>query len=271
MELNTEEKGSIRQYLLGRLPQDDLLPIEEKLFNDGEFYEQLLIAEDELIDEYLFGDLAESERSNFETHFLLTQERQQKARLGRTLKTYLKAVEGPENAPDIVSPSPREPGKKKLSLFSIPWLRNPVLSASLAAVVLLALSTFLISLRYWRSHDEVAQSNNVISVDLTTGSVRGDGGTTRISIPEGIGTVRLRLRLPAVNYENYRVVLFPIDGEPLWSRENLQPETIDGGRLLSMELPARLLKRDDYQVKVSGQLPNGNYEDLSSYFFRVAQ
>src|SRR5262245_7301518 len=53
-------------YLLGELPEDDLLRLEELLFADDAYYEQLLIVEDELRYDYAHGLLDPQRRERFE-------------------------------------------------------------------------------------------------------------------------------------------------------------------------------------------------------------
>src|ERR1700682_2490180 len=89
VKLDHNEQETIRLYLLGQAPLEDSSKVEERLLTDGEFYQELLIVEEELIDRYLSGELSESERESFEPHFLLPPERQQKLRFARSLKKYV--------------------------------------------------------------------------------------------------------------------------------------------------------------------------------------
>jgi hypothetical protein len=53
-------------YLLGELPEDDLVRLEEVLFADDSYFEQLLIAEDELRYDYALDLLEDGRRERFE-------------------------------------------------------------------------------------------------------------------------------------------------------------------------------------------------------------
>ena len=70
------DKQELRSYLLGTLPNPGQRELEERLFTDPDLYQELPIAEDELIDQYVAGELASLERQQFESHFLITVERQ---------------------------------------------------------------------------------------------------------------------------------------------------------------------------------------------------
>ena len=263
MKSNAEEQEVIRQYLLGLLPQDRLPQLEERILSDSVFYEELLIAEDELIDQYLTNELSEAERKSFETRFLLTPERQQKIRFARTLKKYVATVEPRKLAPEL------RPAPVKFFAF----LRYPIVASSLAAaVLLLVFGSSWVFVRNWRSPEQLQpESRNVLAVVLTPGLTREGGETKRISILPGIETVQFRLELSAINYQTYRVVLLTSESADVWSRENLKPETLAGEKFLRVSLPAKTLRRDDYQIKVSGWLGDGNYEDIGRYPFRVVE
>ena len=263
MKSNAEEQEVIRQYLLGLLPPERLPQLEERLLSDSVLYEELLIAEDELIDQYCTNELSEAERKSFETRFLLTPERQQKIRFARTLKKYVATVEPRKLAP--------EPRPAPVKFFS--FLRNPIVASSLAAAVLLLIvGSSWVFVRNWRPPGPLQpESRNVLAVVLTPGLTREGGETKRISIPPGIETVQLRLELSAINYQTYRVVLLTGESANVWSRENLKPETLAGEKFLRVNLPAKTLRRDDYRIKVSGWLGDDNYEDIGRYPFRVVE
>jgi len=267
---NTEEQELVRKYLLGMLPSDCMPQLEERLLIENELYEELLIAEDELIDQYLTNQLSNSERATFETRFLLTPERQRKIRFARTLKRYVAAAEPKKLA---AAASPESPLRIFTRLFSFP--QNPIVAPTLVAVLLLLVFGSSLVFWSWRAPTQrPPESGNVLSVVLTSEVlpfVREGGETKKISIPRGIDTVLLRLQLSAVNYPAYRVVLLASESPYNWTRENLKPETVAGEKFLSIDLPAQFLKRDDYQIKVSGSLEGGNYEEVGRYRFRVVE
>ena len=76
-------------YLLGLLPEAELAQVEQTLITDGDCYEQVLMAEGDLIDNYLRGRLSSAERQRFDEHFLLTPERQEQFRFMQILHGYV--------------------------------------------------------------------------------------------------------------------------------------------------------------------------------------
>src|SRR5438552_18108606 len=69
MEPETNNAANFTRYLIGNL-QDEQLARVEASFIDDEAYEQFLLAEQDLIDKYLTGELTSRERQLFEDHYL---------------------------------------------------------------------------------------------------------------------------------------------------------------------------------------------------------
>lgn len=116
-----KQQEAIKEYLLGALSDEaQRRGIEEKILLHDDFNEQLLIAEDELIDEYLAGDLADAENESFNRFFLITQERKQRLRLIRNLRKYAMQSE----TQIVKQSSPEKTGRFNWrELFSSPSVR----------------------------------------------------------------------------------------------------------------------------------------------------
>lgn len=97
MALDAKTQTEMRLYLLGLLePGERAGQFEERILTEEDYYEELLIAEDEVIDLYLAGRLPRAEREGFERHFLSTPERRQKLRFARALRGYVADHPAPE-------------------------------------------------------------------------------------------------------------------------------------------------------------------------------
>ncbi|HEV2798885.1 MAG TPA: hypothetical protein VGW12_00210 [Pyrinomonadaceae bacterium] len=77
----------IREYLLGQLSDEEQERVEERLMTDQDFFEQAMMAETELIDDYLAGDLAEAE--SFENYFLSAPQQRQRLRAATIFQRYV--------------------------------------------------------------------------------------------------------------------------------------------------------------------------------------
>src|ERR687890_580120 len=78
---------SVRDYLLGRVPDEATLEaVEELLFTDEEFFARVELAEDELINDYVLGYLDEADAAGFKASLEGNPDRRLKLRLTQGLK-----------------------------------------------------------------------------------------------------------------------------------------------------------------------------------------
>ena len=89
------DEKHLKQYLLGTLGEKEQLVIEQKTMLDDDEFEQLLIAEDELIDAYARQTLSAAERKQFEQHFLSAPEHRQKLHFAQALHRQLDRAAAP--------------------------------------------------------------------------------------------------------------------------------------------------------------------------------
>lgn len=82
-------QSNIRSYLLGQVDEAEHEAIETAILTDDELFEELLVVEDEVIDEYLTGKLDPEARSRFENYFLAAPERHEQLRFARVFDQYV--------------------------------------------------------------------------------------------------------------------------------------------------------------------------------------
>jgi hypothetical protein len=82
-EVNSEKL--ITRYLLGELPEEQQIEIEDRAFSDKEFLASITAVENDLIDEYVRGELPEGARRRFETRFLASEGRRKRIEFARAL------------------------------------------------------------------------------------------------------------------------------------------------------------------------------------------
>jgi CHAT domain-containing protein len=75
MLFHEEDDNRIKRFLLGEVTAEEEAQIEDRLFADATFVQQLGVVEQELIDDYLCDRLTAEERARFEKHFLATRQR----------------------------------------------------------------------------------------------------------------------------------------------------------------------------------------------------
>lgn len=277
MKSDHQEQETIRRYLLGETTQEDSSWFEEQLLADGDLFQELLIAEDELIDQYLRDELTPNERRGFETHFLLAPERQQKLHFGRALRKYVNLVgtserledDATENVsdeePDVAKPPP------KRGVFSFLPFSNPIVSYSFAAAILLiAVGVSWVVLNNWKQQTQ--HPGNVYVVTLTPGLTRDDtSALKRVTIQGPTDGVQLQLMVPTGEYQKYQVELQTSESRTIYTQENLAAEVRDGSRKVLLTVPATLLPVGDYQLTLGGINNAGQIEPVGKYFFRVVR
>jgi len=82
-----------RQFLLGELPPEEEGEIQELAFEDRDTFALLESVENDLIDEFIHGDLSSDEEERFESHFLSQPGRRSNLKIGQALQQHLDRLE----------------------------------------------------------------------------------------------------------------------------------------------------------------------------------
>jgi hypothetical protein len=88
MEQVVEREGLIKKYLLGELAEEEQTKVEIRLLTDQRYFNELLLVEDEITDDFLFGTLSDHEQERTKNYFLAIPERRQKLKLVKALEQY---------------------------------------------------------------------------------------------------------------------------------------------------------------------------------------
>src|SRR4030095_8255919 len=120
----------IRRYLLGDLAEEQCEDLEERLLTDDETFQELLLVEDELVNDYVSGELPSVDREKFRNHFLCTPDRRQKLEFAGALRRYVS-----ETTAVQLSAKTRQPRAWTKSLAAWAGFQNPVAALSLAVVL----------------------------------------------------------------------------------------------------------------------------------------
>ena len=255
----------------------DLSLVEERLMSDSIFYEELLILEDELIDQYVRGRLSESDLATFEKYFLLSPEHRQKVRFARALSRYVDSAIGEDVseerqiAKELVSPvKPAVPradrSRSKNRTFSFWPFQNPIPVYAVAALLLVVIGG--LSWMAIRSFQSVGPGRVFEATLVPVGVIREGGEMQTISMPPDTDTVRLNLVLPTDQYRDYGVELLASDGRSVLTQENLHSVEASAKKSLLVDVPAHLLNRDAFRLKLHARSA-ASFEDIATYTFRV--
>jgi len=255
----------MRAFLLGTLDRDHKAQFEERILTESSVYEELLIDEEELIDQYVTGGLSALEREQFESHFLITAERQKNLRFGKLLYKY---------AISQVDLTVRGPSPIPVRSFS--FLRAPVRRwASLGLVAALVGAAGIIIIRGFVNRREAAsvvqETTSVVTVTLQPGSSGTQASTAqRVNLPPRGVEVKLELELTHSTFRNYKSELFR-ENKSLKISDELTIESKGEQRVVPFTVTGEMLSPGDYQVKLSGVLDSGADEFIDNYPFRVIE
>ncbi len=252
MALNDHDQARIREYLLGRLSDEEQQKIEERLMVEDDLFEELEISKGELIEEYRAGELTQHDHSYFENSFLATPEGKQR----HLLAVGLDRIARPSPAPQRVT------WFEKLRAFfgtSSSW---PVFASALAAVAILALG--YAGFR-WISN----QPQTSIAFTLTNSVINRGSGDPRyhvVSLKPDVGEAKITLALPesAPTGVNYRAQL-----DDRVNTTTLTPLSQDATSVLVV-VSAKKLPPGLYSIKLIAISPDGSEQRLpGDYLFQV--
>lgn len=88
MTQSLKNEDRLVQYLLGLMPEEKKIELEEVYLLNDDLNEELQAAERDLMDRYLERSLSEKERNRFDSYFLSSPGRMERLRFARALKAY---------------------------------------------------------------------------------------------------------------------------------------------------------------------------------------
>src|SRR5882672_1685586 len=132
MRNDAQRKPLITDYLLGRVSLQERAEFEEQYLSNDDLFEEVVAAENDMIDAYVRGKLAVAEQKLFETYFLSSPERRERVQFARSLMNYAPAARSSAGAAET-------PVGGWQIFGGVPITRAQL---ALAAVVLLAVAGF---------------------------------------------------------------------------------------------------------------------------------
>ena len=301
----TDEEIRMRRYLLGGLLPEERVEIEDRYLNDGDVYDELLATEDDLLDAYVRGELADDDRQDFETRYLSTPERIEKVEFARALN----------RAAAMHVHEARQPSVWQRIWASLSATQGIPRWSLAAAMVLVAVSAALLLVQQRRSamaiqqaqaaqtelrHEEdrlrrrntdLEQENarkdlqtpQVAQLELPVGTetlLRLSSGASRsagepepepvLTLQEASAPVGLVLELTDDTYKSYAAALSDPERREVIRAKSLPRQTLDKIDVVVWLVPAHLMPPGDYTVQLKGLNPKGNSEYVGRYTFRVS-
>lgn len=260
----------MRQYLLGSLSEDLQQRVEERLLTEEVFFEELLLGEEELIDEYINDTLSSEDRDSFERHFLSTAERHQKLRFGRVLSRYISEKsedafverEDVRDQPIVAKPPTGPTWAERVRAF---WSRQAWglrTALTLALIVVMAGALWM-----WRPRTPTPRTLATLNLTMSAGNRAEGAQASRVKLTPDVDALRISLTLPerTTPAVSYRVEL--VD-------DNRETGTLEiseqDARSVSVVIPAARLARGEYALRLYMTKADGTEQRVEgSYYFNV--
>ena len=290
---------AVRRFLLGELSALEQPLFEQCLFTDYALEARVRLAELDLADDCAFERLSTPDRRLFEQRFLVTAGRQQKLQVSKNLRDRFSA--------NTAAGSEKTVAKKLRYLFGLDrpawrlafgvlillvllataWLvikepriagqianriiprRSPPQSAPLKAghPTNTSMPEHQITPSPMPVHDQTAATRVVVSIALTPAVSPRTSEIPSLNLPKGEqDVVRLQLVLKPDQTGLYRAELVTSEGSSVFSADSLKPT--DSRAEIDFDVPARLLKTGDYQIRL-GRAANETTKGETRYYFRV--
>jgi hypothetical protein len=278
MNQKLPEEDAIRRYLLGTLDQSKWDEMEQKLLSSEDLSQTAGVIEDEIIEQYLDGELDDRDKRAVKTHFLRPPEHRRKMRFAAMIRDRLRQESA--GVPKDVS---------RIQPLFFPRSR-PIWAYGgyAAAVVLGGLSSYLGLMQTFSRHAQATlqteltqerertasleeklqalQAPSGKTLDLQPGIVRGSGMVPQIALPPPPQRIRIELVLPYASSALFHARLRH-NGTEVWSGTGLKAVPSSSASTLLLEVPVESGK---YDLEVN---PEANPHGQITYPFdaKIAQ
>lgn len=268
----------LREFLLGKLADEDRERIEDLFLTDSSIRERVLAVEQDLIDDYLEDSLSQEENERFLSRYAQTAEQRRKLRISGAIKDWaMTEARAPHSATPAVSIWSRFWG----------WLRvKPRFVVPIAVTILIAVVLAIVWLnsrveqrKHLAIEQELARLNSptslreippdMISFDLRPVSTRSVEPQTELKIPAGSRFIDLQLPwIQKECYSMYHAEVRRLSDRKSFQVPNLQAQN-NGGHRIRLRLPAEMLPSGSYQINLTGVAGDASASSSEEYSFIV--
>jgi hypothetical protein len=275
MEVELLNDALLRDFLLGKLDEEVQDQLEDAFLVDPQAKEKVLLAEHDLVEEYLEGSLTSDDKERFLARYAQTPEQRRDLQIAASIKDYaVREAAKSQSIANSVSSSNNLLAGSRLKSYLIPAMVAIVI-AIITAVVWLnvrnrsdgGLEQELAKLNSPQGINEVATSN---SLDVLPVNVRGGSKQAELKQDNGSGVVELRLLwIEKEAYSTYQARIRKV-GDTTWHTvPALRPKSNGGGSFIPLRVPANRLLRGTYQIELSGVNSNGSLSPSIEYVLTI--
>lgn len=219
------------RFLLGDLPAAQREALEERLLADAELFLELEMAEDELVDAYVRGELSQADRQRFDAVLGTSPRIEQRLRFARRLA---------EEADHVGAERSRAQPPAQAAPLS-PWQRFLKLCQQAGRPLQLAVVTALVLAIGVPLYLELVRAPAAaFPLVLSPASVRGARTGEEVEpakVPRGAAKLELYLETDELGEGPFEVVITDAAGTAVRRQGGLGVQQLDWGRAVVLELP----------------------------------
>lgn len=272
----------LRQFLLGKVEDEERQRIETLFLTDSLVNERVLAAEQNLIDDYVEDRLSPADRETFLLVYGDTAAQRRKLRIAKSIQEWA-----------VTQPSAlRLTPERALSTWGRLFERlrfKPVLIIPIAVATSIAIVAAFVWVnsrterhrQYLAVQEELTRLNTPSSLresppgmsllTLKPGSIRSVESETELKRSGDSSVAELRLLwTQQEEYPTYHVVLRRPGNDQPYTVPDLRTEN-ENGKFIRVRLPSNKLVRGNYQIELSGVSAEGVKSTPEVYTFTVSE
>jgi hypothetical protein len=271
-----------RQYLLGKVDDSARERIEELIIVDPGVKQTVLIAEEDLIEDYLEGGLSPTDLKMFLAQYGDASPLRRKLEIAKVIQR--------RAATDSVSKQrPALGGQRFGNFVSSLWIRKrPFLIPATALMIVLGIvAIWLIDLNSRRAQErqrlnsierQLAQLNSpaelqnnppgMLALRVSPGAPRSASTPAEVAAGSNYTIVELQLLwLQAGDYDAYQAIIRRVSNGETYTIPNLQLHKKVDDHFIRLRLPADFLVSGQYQITLSSFAKDGSAGPVQDYTF----
>lgn len=249
------ESARARRYLLGEAGDEECAALEQEYLEHPDALDRMASAEDDLIEDYLAGQLDPADRTRFERAYLPVPHRRVRV---ETIRRLMAHASRSASATRETARS-AEPKRTRLG----PWL-------ALAASFVAAFGALRVLEPFADGREEIV-APRLFALTLSPATVRSESGAGAFVIPAGTDVVSIRLERDAGGgaFGARRASIQVVGGAEAWNGRVTPDAALPPGTAARVDVPAASLPPDDYLVTLYGADRSGVEREWTQYFLRV--
>ena len=264
--------AQIKNYLLGNLDEKGNEEIGLKILSDSIAEEEFLIAENDLIEDFLEKNLSNEEEKLFYENFLICEGRQEKIREIYLFKKYVKMNFQTGTSFESGIEQSATFWEKIKNLFkpdmrlAVPLLSVLIIALALGIVWRIFLSDRQIELTTLEQEyaelnrqefDDPAQVSGLSKVELIGGTFRDSGAAKVLKLESLSDRIFFRLALPPNSGENNLLKAELVkDQKTIFTQPQIGVYKNPNGQEIRLILPKSVLSKGQYQIKIEDSKTN---------------